>query len=407
MFVTGIIAAGGRGTRVGADRPKQLLAIDGVTLLEHSARLLLTHPRVDALVVALPADVAEAPPAFLADAAKPVRIVVGGARRQDSVRRAFEAVDPRTTLVVVHDAARPCASAALVTTTIEAAAQTGAALAALPARDTVKQAQPAPARGAAPSHAATGGATLVARTVPRALVHLAQTPQAFQRRVLADAFAADDAAAAQGATAEATDEAELVERAGYPVQLVVGEARNLKVTVPEDLVMATTLLRGGDAAPALRVGTGYDLHRLVEGRPLILGGVTIPSERGALGHSDADVVCHAVTDALLGAAACGDIGRLFPDTDPAWKDANSVLLLARAVEVIREAGCQPVNVDVTVVLERPKVRDHVAAMRAVLAGAIGIEVAAVSIKGKTNEGVDAVGRGEAVAAHAVALVRGR
>jgi 2-C-methyl-D-erythritol 2,4-cyclodiphosphate synthase len=143
----------------------------------------------------------------------------------------------------------------------------------------------------------------------------------------------------------------------------------------------------------------------VPGRPLILGGVTIPSDRGALGHSDADVVCHAVTDAILGAAALGDIGRHFPDTDPRWKDADSIDLLRRAVAIVAAQGLMVGNVDVTVILEAPKIKDHVDAVRASVAAALGIESARVSIKGKTNEGVDAIGRGEAIAAHAVALLR--
>jgi 2-C-methyl-D-erythritol 2,4-cyclodiphosphate synthase len=152
---------------------------------------------------------------------------------------------------------------------------------------------------------------------------------------------------------------------------------------------------------------GYDLHRLVAGRPLILGGVTIPSDVGALGHSDADVVCHAITDAILGAAGHGDIGRHFPDADARWKDASSLDLLARAAQMVGAQGFEVGNVDVTVLLERPKIRDHVDAMRQAVATAIGIDVTRVSIKGKTNEGVDAIGRGEAIAAHAVALVRSR
>jgi 2-C-methyl-D-erythritol 2,4-cyclodiphosphate synthase len=166
-------------------------------------------------------------------------------------------------------------------------------------------------------------------------------------------------------------------------------------------------IAGRKPARTGRAGTGYDLHRLVEGRPLILGGVTIPSDRGAIGHSDADVVCHAVTDAILGALSLGDIGRHFPDTDSRWKDANSIDLLARAVAIAHDHGYEIGNVDVTVVLERPKIKDHVDQMRANLARALGVDVARVSVKGKTNEGVDAVGRGEAVAAHAIALVRSR
>jgi 2-C-methyl-D-erythritol 2,4-cyclodiphosphate synthase len=161
------------------------------------------------------------------------------------------------------------------------------------------------------------------------------------------------------------------------------------------------------APSAVRVGTGYDLHQLAEGRPLILGGVTVPSETGLAGHSDADVLAHAITDAVLGAVACGDIGRHFPDTDPRWKGASSMAMLAHAVTLAREAGFDIVNVDAVVIAERPKLAPHVDRIRASLASVLGVEAARVSVKGKTNEGVDAVGRGEAMAVHAVVLVSGR
>jgi 2-C-methyl-D-erythritol 2,4-cyclodiphosphate synthase len=155
---------------------------------------------------------------------------------------------------------------------------------------------------------------------------------------------------------------------------------------------------------ALRIGTGYDLHRLVAGRPLILAGVTIPFELGLDGHSDADIVCHAVTDAVLGATAAGDIGRMFPDTDPQWRDANSLALLKAAVARVIALGCAVSNVDVTVIAQRPKLLPHLEAMRVNLARALGVEVSAVSVKGKTNEGMDSMGRGESMACHAVAAV---
>ena len=387
MHVTAIIAAGGRGRRFGAAEPKQLIAVGGRAILERSVSAFLAHPDVDAVVVALPQALAGDPPAYLrraaADgAAKPLRIVAGGERRQDSVANAFRAADAQSDVIVVHDAARPFASGDLIARTIAAAADAGAALAALPARDTVKRA---------------GAEQLVVETLPRETIFLAQTPQAFRREVLADALRLDG---------DATDEATLAERAGHQVRIVDGEAANIKITTRDDLVIAEAIA-GASARPARtgRAGTGYDLHRLVEGRPLVLGGVTILSDRGALGHSDADVVCHAVTDAILGAAALGDIGAHFPDTDPRWKDASSVDLLRRACARLAEAGLGVGNVDVTVVLERPKIKQHIAAMRDRLAAAMGVDVARVSIKGKTNEGVDAIGRGEAIAAHAIALVR--
>ncbi len=381
MYVTAIIAAGGRGERLGAGQPKQLLSIGGQTILERSVNAFLTHDAVHEVVVALPREIADHPPAYLMNTAKPLQVVAGGARRQDSVAAAFRAVSDRCDVVVIHDAARPFASVDLIARTIAAAAESGAALAAVEARDTVKQVR---------DH-------VVQTTLDRRTIFLAQTPQAFRRDVLRDALAI---------AGDATDEAALAEQAGHPVRVVDGEASNIKITTPDDLAIAEAISRGG-AKPARtgRAGLGYDLHRLVEGRPLILGGVTIPFERGLAGHSDADAVCHAITDAILGAAGAGDIGRHFPDTDARWKGASSIDLLRRAVEIVHEHGLAVGNVDATVILERPKLAPHVEAMRAKLAEVLGVAVDRVSIKGKTNEGVGELGRGEAIAVHAIAMVR--
>ncbi len=383
MYVVAIIAAGGQGRRLGAARPKQLLEIGGRTILQRSVDALDRCDRVNEIVVVLPPDLASAGAVALRPTRKPISVVAGGARRQDSVANGFDRISDRADLVVVHDAARPFASESLIVRTIEAAAESGAALAALPVKDTVKQ--------------AAAGGRFVGATLPRETVFLAQTPQAFRTEVLRDAVALGRRGA------EATDEAALAEQAGHAVRLVEGEAHNLKITTEEDLVLARAL--AGERGAASRAGTGYDLHRLVEGRPLLLAGVRIPSERGPLGHSDGDVICHAVVDALLGAAAAGDIGLHFPDSDPRWKDAPGLDLLGRAAAVVREAGFAVENVDVVVVLERPKIRPHVDAIRAALAGTLGVGVEHVSVKGKTNEGVDATGRGEAIAAHAIALIR--
>ncbi|HEX2460190.1 MAG TPA: 2-C-methyl-D-erythritol 2,4-cyclodiphosphate synthase, partial [Vicinamibacterales bacterium] len=243
----------------------------------------------------------------------------------------------------------------------------------------------------------------VAETLPRHGIFLAQTPQAFRTNVLREALASVDAAA------EATDEASLIERAGHRVQLVDGEARNLKITTADDLAAAEGLVeavsgRRPIGASALRIGNGYDLHRLVPGRRLVLGGVMIPFDKGLAGHSDADAVCHAVTDAILGAAGAGDIGRHFPDSDPAWKDADSIALLRRAVDIVGAVGYVVLNVDIVVIAEQPKVTPHAEEMRRNLARAIGILPDQVSVKGKTNEGVDSVGAGESIAVHSVALL---
>jgi 2-C-methyl-D-erythritol 4-phosphate cytidylyltransferase/2-C-methyl-D-erythritol 2,4-cyclodiphosphate synthase len=329
------------------------------------------------------------PPAYLTGAAKPVRIVDGGTRRQDSVANGFRAASRRSDIVVIHDAARPFVTADLIARTIAAAAHSGAALAALRARDTVKRAGPV----------LEGGLPRVAETIPRESVYLAQTPQAFRAKILADALAFAE---------DATDEAALAERAGHPVALVDGEETNIKITTPADLPIAEAIAKAAGAAkPARtgRAGTGYDSHRFVEGRPLILGGVTIPFDRGLAGHSDADALCHAITDAILGAAAAGDIGRHFPDTDPAWKGASSIDLLRRAVAVVRERGFEVGNVDATVIAERPKLAPYIDSMRESIAKAIGIDADRVSVKGKTSEGMDAAGRGEGVVVHAVAQIR--
>ena len=385
MYVTAIIAAGGRGECFGGAVPKQLVEVLGQTILERSVNAFLTHAAVTDVVVALPEDLAGRPPAYLTNASKPVTIVSGGARRQDSVSSAFRAVSTHADVVVIHDAARPFVSADLISRTIAAASESGAALAALEARDTVKSVRLA---------SLAQDKQFVDHTLDRRAIFLAQTPQAFRRQVLRDALQI---------TTDATDEAALAEAAGHPVRIVAGEASNIKITTPEDLAMAETLGRFSRASA--RAGLGYDLHRLVEGRPLILGGITIPFEKGLAGHSDADAICHAVTDAILGGAGAGDIGRHFPDTDPAWKGASSIELLRKAVEIVRAQGLEVGNVDATVILERPKIAPHVDAMRAKLAEVLGVAVDRVSIKGKTNEGVGEIGRGEAIAVHAIALVR--
>jgi 2-C-methyl-D-erythritol 4-phosphate cytidylyltransferase/2-C-methyl-D-erythritol 2,4-cyclodiphosphate synthase len=236
---------------------------------------------------------------------------------------------------------------------------------------------------------------VVTGTLPRESIYLAQTPQGFRRNVLADAVAAGRSGV------DATDEAALAEHAGHPVRIVEGDPANVKITTASDLAEARNRM---PAVTASCVGAGYDLHRLVDGRPLIIGGVTVPFEKGALGHSDADVACHAVTDAILGAASLGDIGTHFPDSDPRWQGASSIELLRQAAEMVRRAGYAIANVDVVVVLERPKIAPHRDAIRQGLAGAMAIAMQHVSVKGKTNEGVDAVGRGEAIAAHAVAMI---
>jgi 2-C-methyl-D-erythritol 4-phosphate cytidylyltransferase / 2-C-methyl-D-erythritol 2,4-cyclodiphosphate synthase len=389
MHVAAIIAAGGRGLRLGADRPKQFLEIGGRSILELSLAALASSTRIDEIVVALPADYLDQESKALRGAVtRPVTFVGGGARRQDSVANAFAKTSKQADVIIIHDAARPFVTQGVISRAIDGAMNHGAAIAAIAARDTIKQTTGEPNED---------GSRLVRGTIPRETVFLAQTPQAFRRDILARALA-------EGADVDATDEAMLVERLGLPVHVVEGDVRNVKITTAEDLVDA----KASAARPPLmmRIGNGYDLHRLVPGRPLILAGVTIPFELGLDGHSDADIVCHAVTDAVLGAAAAGDIGRLFPDTDPQWKGADSIALLKGAVARVHEAGYRVSNIDVTVIAQKPKLLPYLEAMRANLAGALGIEAGAVSVKGKTNEQVDSMGRGESMSCHAVALLAG-
>ena len=316
----------------------------------------------------------------------------GCARRQDSVAAGVAAISPRSEIVVVHDAARPFCTPALIGRTLDAARESGAAVAALPAVDTVKEGR------------RQDGAAFVGATLARERIYLAQTPQAFRVDVLRAALASGRGGA------EATDEAALVERAGRPVRLVAGDPDNVKITSEADLAAAGRRVAAGDpAAGALetRVGLGYDLHRFVEGRPLVLGGVSIPSARGLLGHSDADAVCHAVTDAVLGAAGAGDIGRRFPDDDERWRGAVSIELLRDAVGAVEELGFAVGNVDVAVVTEQPKIRAFAEEMRQRLAEALHVAPERVSVKGKTGEGIGEVGRGEALVVHAVALLTRR
>jgi 2-C-methyl-D-erythritol 4-phosphate cytidylyltransferase/2-C-methyl-D-erythritol 2,4-cyclodiphosphate synthase len=375
--VGAIVAAGGSGLRAGL--PKQWLELAGEPVLLRSARLLADCPLVDELVLVVPpGDEPRALP-LAGRLAKPARVVAGGAARSDSVRNGLDAL-PGCGVVLVHDAARPFASAALVARVAEAAARDGAALAALAATDTVKRAGP-------------GEPPRVAATLDRRELWLAQTPQAFRRDLLLRAFAAAGAGAAA-----VTDECALVERLGEPVTLVPGEPGNFKITGPDDVARARAL-----AEPPMATGVAYDCHRFEPGRKLVLGGVEFEGD-GLLGHSDADVCAHAIGDAILGAAGLGDLGRHFPDTDPQWKGVSSLHLLREIAAKVAAAGWRVGNADVTLAARRPRIAPRAAEMRERLAEALGVSPAQVNIKGTTGEGMGFVGRGEGIAAHAVALL---
>jgi len=317
--------------------------------------------------------------------AKVHAIVAGGERRQDSVGAGLEALPQGIEIVVIHDGARPLAEPELFDRCAAAAAVRGAAIAATPVSDTLKRVTDGTIRG----------------TVDRTGLWAAQTPQAFRLESLRTAMTVSSGE-------NVTDEARLYEVTGFPVTVVLSSLENMKVTHAEDVAVADALLRARygshPTAGPTRTGIGYDVHRFASGRRLILGGVEIAHDRGLEGHSDADVLLHAIADAVLGAAALGDIGQHFPPSDERFRDADSQLLLREAVRLAREAGWTPGNVDATVLAEAPRVSPHVPGMRERIAACLGLAQHAVSVKATTNEGMGSIGRGEGIAALATATL---
>jgi 2-C-methyl-D-erythritol 4-phosphate cytidylyltransferase/2-C-methyl-D-erythritol 2,4-cyclodiphosphate synthase len=390
MECSAVIVAAGRGTRFANARNKILLPLGGRTVLEHSIAAFDGVARIAEIVVVVsPEDRSEIAGLLgRVDLAKPARIVDGGARRIDSVHAGVLATGHASSLVAIHDAARPLVRGETIARAIDAAARVGGAVVATAATDTVKH-----------SH----DRRLVDATIPRAEIFLAQTPQIFRRTAFLAALAR-----AVPANEEFTDDAAVAEAAGIPVEVVPGEADNLKITYPDDLARAERILAsraGSPADPKIRVGCGFDVHRLVEGRRFVAGGVEIASDVGPLGHSDGDALLHALADAILGAAGLEDLGTLFPDTDPNYRDADSRDLLRRCVERAAAAGFRVVNADCVVVVEKPKLAPHRAAIRASVAGILGIEPERVNVKGKTAEGLGLLGEGRALAATCTVLLQ--
>lgn len=383
--VTAIIAAAGSGRRMGREMNKVFLPLAGRPVLARTAAAMAACPEVDGLVVVVaPGEETGAEAVLTASGlGKPWRVVAGGSERQHSVMNALAAVPEACDYVVVHDGARPLIDPGAISAAIAAARAGGAAGVAVPVKDTIKEVD-------------VGG--IIAATPDRSRLWAIQTPQVFAAGLLRQAYAA---AAAAGVIA--TDDAALVERLGAKVIIVPGSYRNLKITTPEDLVMAEALL-ASEGENMQRFGIGYDVHRLVEGRRLILGGVDIPHERGLDGHSDADVLLHAIKDALLGAAGLGDIGRHFPDTDATYKGASSLRLLEAVRDKIAAAGWRAYNIDAVVVAEKPKLAPHITAMNANIAAALGLEAGQVNVKATTTEGLGFAGRREGIAVYAVASI---
>ena len=375
-----LVVAAGRGTRVGGALPKQYLPLAGRPLLRHSLETLAAHPGIAAVrVVFNPED-----SGHYESATRGLELltpVAGGAARQDSVRLGLESLENRAPeRVLIHDGARPLVDAGTIDRVLAALDDAEGSIPALPMSDTVKR----------------GENGRVLETVDRSQLWRAQTPQGFRFAAILRAHRA-----ARGS--ELSDDAAVAERAGLSVRLVLGNEENFKVTTSEDILRAEQLLaaRAGD----IRTGQGFDVHAFGDGDHLWLCGVKIAHERGLIGHSDADVGLHALTDAILGALGAGDIGMHFPPSDPKWRGVASHRFLRHAADLVATASGSIVHADVTIICERPKVGPHRDAMVARIAEILAIERRRVSVKATTTEKLGFTGRGEGIAAQAVATIR--
>ena len=367
-----IVAAAGRGTRMGSPIPKQFLEIGGVPVLVKTLKVFQRMDEIDYIFVVTNEEYLDHCKVITKRAGidKISAIVPGGDHRQDSVYNALMEINrlhPGVAYVLIHDGARPYVSENIIRNVLEVTEKKGAAVAAVAMKNSIR-------------HSSEG-------SVSREDFVSVQTPQGFRKAELIRSYEAALEDSYYG-----TDDAELVERAGFPIEIVEGEYQNIKITTKEDLPMEN------------RVGTGFDVHKLVEGRRLVLGGVEIEYAKGLLGHSDADVLIHALMDALLGAAGFGDIGRHFPDSDPEYEGISSMVLLGRVKRMLDENFYKVGNVDVTVIAERPKIAAYIDAMRQNIAHTLDIDESRINIKGTTTEQLGFTGRGEGIAAHAVCSI---
>jgi 2-C-methyl-D-erythritol 4-phosphate cytidylyltransferase/2-C-methyl-D-erythritol 2,4-cyclodiphosphate synthase len=377
-----VVVAAGRGTRFGGGLPKQYRSLCGEPVLRHTVRCFHEHPGVDAVLVVIHPDDTALYQASIAELSV-LPAVTGGSTRQQSVYRGLMSLaDAPPRFVLIHDAARPVVTTALISRVLDGLHHAPVVIPALPVVDTLKSAtsaHPFP---------------LVTATLDRTNLWRAQTPQGF-------AYDALLAAHQQLQDESLTDDAALAERLRMPIALVPGDEDNAKITSEDDLMRTERTLR---ANTEVRTGCGFDVHRFTPGDHVMLGGVRIPHTAGLAGHSDADVVLHALTDALLGAIADGDIGSHFPPTDERWRGAASSVFLAHACTLLKARGGNLLNADITVICERPKVGPHRAAIRAAIATAMDCSVERVSVKATTTEGLGFTGRGEGIAAQAIATV---
>ncbi|OGP68333.1 MAG: hypothetical protein A2W27_11490 [Deltaproteobacteria bacterium RBG_16_44_11] len=387
MRTVAIIPAGGAGKRLNAKQAKQYLLLDDTPLLIHTLKVFQKAKIINEIVLVLPKDYVASAKQLINNygLTKITAVVAGGKERQDSVKNGIAAINGKCDVVVIHDAVRPFVTEELITKVVVAAKLTGAASIGVKAKDTIKE---------------TKKDNLVAATIPRQNLWLTQTPQAFKFELLKKAYKT-----AYDKKYYGTDDASLVERIGKKIKMIEGSYENIKITTPEDMIMAEALMKkktGSNPPERIRSGFGYDSHKFAMGRKLILGGVVIPFYKGLQGHSDADALLHAICDALLGAAGCGDIGMHFSDTDPAYKDISSVILLERVKKIIEGKGFSINNVDTTVIMEMPKLAPYAVKMVSNIARTLDIPETCVNIKAKTSEGMGFIGRNEGVAVFAIA-----
>jgi 2-C-methyl-D-erythritol 4-phosphate cytidylyltransferase/2-C-methyl-D-erythritol 2,4-cyclodiphosphate synthase len=386
-----IIPAAGSGKRMGGGIPKQYGNLGGMSILARAVKAFADQKEIDQIYIVTNEDFIERCRAELGEFGlmdKIAAILPGGNERQDSIYEAVKRLPDDIDLVLVHDGVRPFTTGDLIRRTIDAARIHGAAVAAVPVKDTIKIVEE----------------NLLTKTLDRKRLYSVQTPQGFHKDLLVRAYEE-----AYRKNLYGTDDALLVEKAGGNVHIVKGDYNNIKITTMEDIVFGEAILAGEvyNDYGEIRIGTGFDVHQLVKNRKLILGGVEIPFERGLLGHSDADVLIHAIMDALLGAAALGDIGRHFPDTDETYRGISSVCLLKKVGELLAESGYGIVNIDATVIAQRPKILPYINEMITTTSGALGIEASRINIKGTTTEKLGFCGREEGIAAQASALIRKR
>ncbi|MCW3849167.1 bifunctional 2-C-methyl-D-erythritol 4-phosphate cytidylyltransferase/2-C-methyl-D-erythritol 2,4-cyclodiphosphate synthase [Sphingomonas sp. LB-2] len=386
-----LIVAAGLGTRAGTQTPKQFAPLGGKPMVAHSVEALAGHAGIsDVTVVVAAAQLAQAK-AALGDG---VQLVIGGSERKDSVQAGLEAL-AGTQRVLVHDAARPFLTAPVIDRLIHALDKDAGAVPVLPVADTLARSAPAEFQ-TTPAMLARGAEQLLGDTVQREGLYRVQTPQAFRYEAILEAHRRWPEGQA------ATDDAQMLRAAGFPVAMVAGDPALEKITYAADFAVAEARIA---ASMRVRTAQGFDVHRFEPGGELWLGGIRIPSDRGLSGHSDADVALHAITDALLGTIGAGDIGMHFPPSDPQWRGAASAKFLQHAAGLIGAVGGVIDFIDLTLICEAPKIGPHREAIRASIASILGVPPGRISVKATTTERLGFTGRGEGMAAQAMATVR--